>query len=695
MTHHFFHHTAWVLAICATALAFDTATARDERTLNSDWMFIQNDVGLEATDVPWETVTIPHTWNALDGQNGGGVKTDPASGYYRGACWYQKKFTMDFDATSHRSFIKFDAASMVATVYLNGSELGQHKGAFTAFCYEITDFIKPGETNLLQVRVDNSFDLDIAPLSGDFTMFGGIYRPVHLLVTDQTCITPLDYASSGIYLSPKEVSTETAEIHVLSKINSASAAQIQVVTTVRDAEGCEVSTVSTAIDLAAKKDKSVSQALIIDAPHLWNGRLDPYLYSVSVQLIKNDQVIDAVTEALGVRTFHADPRAGFILNGKKYPLRGVNKHQDKKDKGWALSREDLKLDHDMIYEIGATGLRLAHYPHSSDFIELCDRSGIMVWSEIPLVNQITYSEAFSANAKDQLVEMIRQRYNHPSIFAWGLWNELMHLKSPDPVALIEHLDKVANAEDPYRPTVAAANYAVSRADGLAEATDWLAWNTYPGWYGSAPAEKLGPYAEYYNKKNQYKGVGISEYGAGASVKHHEQGMMKGPKTSGPWHPEEWQAILHEKSYEQIMNHDYLWGTFVWNMFDFSSINRKEGDAVGVNDKGLVTYDRAIRKDAFYFYKANWNPEPMVYITSRRHVDRKHPQTEVKIYSNAKEVELLVNGESQGKATPNTVNTFRWYDIQLNDGKNLIEAVTSIDGRVYKDQCEWNLLGGQE
>ena len=675
----------------AILLMVGISSAREVQNISSDWQFVKSDVGLDAKDVSWEDVSIPHTWNAIDGQNGGGISSDPSVGYDRMPCWYSKSLNVDFDAKTQRVFIKFDAASQVADTYLNGEHLGQHKGAFTAFCYEITDILRPGKANLLQVRVDNSLNPDIPPLSGDFTVFGGIYRPVYIITTPKTCITPLDYASDGVYISPKEVSRDSATIEILTKLSSSDDANVQVVSTITDADGIEIGKALTNAGIAKGKEMPVTQAIVVAKPHLWNGRKDPYLYNVKVDIVADGDVIDSFTEHLGIRSFYTDPRIGFILNEASYPLRGVNKHQDRKDKGWAVSIEDLKEDHDLIYEIGATCLRLAHYPHSTDFIDFCDKSGIMVWSEIPLVNKITYSEAFGANAEQQLIEMIRQRYNHPSIFCWGLWNELMHEKSPNPVALIEHLDKLANAEDPYRPTVAAANYAVTRAKGLGDATDLLAWNTYPGWYGGGTAERLGPYANLYNRMNHYKGVGISEYGAGASIHHHEQGITEGPKkTRAPWHPEEWQATLHEESYRQIKKNDFLWGTFVWNMFDFASIFREEGDAAGMNDKGLVTYDRKNRKDAFYFYKANWNAEPMVHIASKRHTERKDATTDVKVYSNAKAVELIVNGISQGKVTPDNVNVFLWENITIKKGKNTIKATAIINDELIEDTCTWTL-----
>ncbi len=672
-------------------LTTSTSLGREVVNFCDGWQFVKSDIGLGAKDATWHNVTIPHSWNTQDGQDGGGSRADVSAGYHRGACWYRKTFKTPADLSQKRVFLKFEAASITTNVFLSGTHLGQHKGAFTAFCYEITDTLKNNAENLLEVKVDNSLDLDIAPLSGDFTMFGGIYRPIWLIITDKTCITPLDYASSGVYLCPKDVSESTATIEILTKIDSSDTTShpVEVISHILDAKSRPVTKVSKTVNLAPGERQDVTQSVTIDKPHLWNGRKNPYLYTVVVKMRQNGKVIDTVTQPLGIRTFRVDAKKGFFLNGESHQLRGVNRHQDRRDKGWAISSRDHKSDHDMICEIGANTVRLAHYPHSNEFLNMCDRSGLLVWAELPLVNQITDSEAFSRNAEQQLIELIRQQYNHPSIFCWSLWNELMHKTSPNPVKLIQHLHAVAKAEDPGRYTAAGANGASSKAKGLRECTDLIAWNVYPGWYGGHPSE-LGKKMDHCNQLNQNKGVGISEYGAGGSINHHEQGMTKSPKPTGKWHPEQWQAILHEQSYEQIQKRDYLWGTFIWNMFDFASVWRTEGDTDGINDKGLVTYDRKVKKDAFFFYKANWNPEPIVYISSRRHVERKEAKTEVKVYSNAAEVELFVNGKSQGKTSPNTVKIFQWENVELTPGKNNIQAVAVKDEKTLKDACQWNL-----
>ncbi|HEY5503652.1 MAG TPA: glycoside hydrolase family 2 TIM barrel-domain containing protein, partial [Sedimentisphaerales bacterium] len=521
---------------------------------------------------------------------------------------------------------------------------------FTAFCYELTPHIKWDGPNILAVRVDNSFFEDVPPLGGDFNIQGGLYRPVWLIIKNPVCVTPLDYASPGIYLKQTKVSKEEAIVDVLAKISNGldKPTEVQSRVTILDANAVVVAKAEGQAQVEPGQTKSVDHQVRITNPHLWNGRKDPYMYQVKVELICDGNVVDEIggtLGALGLRYYSVDANKGFFLNGESYPLRGVNRHQDRIGKGWAISYADQDEDANLILEMGANCVRLAHYPHANYFYSLCDKAGLVVWTEIPLVNQVYDTPAFAENAKQQLTELIRQKYNHPSIFVWGLYNELGNSgRCDDPRPLLNELQSLAKQEDPTRLTTAASNDPSSKWPGVRAIADLIAWNTYPGWYRATPPQMAKDIDKYKHDAND-KPLGISEYGAGASIKQHEQNMKKAPSPGGKWHPEEWQAIVHEENYAAIEARPYLWGSFAWVMFDFSASWRTEGDTLGVNDKGLVTADRKTRKDAFYFYKAKWTTEPFVYITSRRHTERTDPNTTVKVYSNCDSVELKINGQT--------------------------------------------------
>ena len=654
------------------------------------WKFVRADVnGAEAVafdDSKWSQVTLPHTWNDKDIIGGGN--------YYRGPAWYRIKLAMPETAKDKRVFIHFEAASLVADVYFNGVRLGQHRGGFTAFCYELTPYIQRGGSNILAVRVDNSFFEDVPPLGGDFNIQGGIYRPVWLIIKNPVCITPLDYASPGIYLKQTKVTKEEAIVDVTAKVSNGlgkpvSAALLAACSN-EDGSFEIARPFGKREEIGAGKTVALNYQMRIANPRLWNGRKDPYMYQVMVTMIYDHNGGDSVIIPMGLRYYSVDPNKGFFLNGESYPLHGVNRHQDRPGKGWAISYADQDEDANLILEMGANCVRLAHYPHANYFYSLCDKAGLVVWTEIPLVNQVYDTPAFAENAKQQLTELIRQKYNHPSIFVWGLYNELGNSgRCDEPRPLLTELQSLAKQEDPTRLTTAASNDPSSKWPGLRAIADLIAWNTYPGWYRATPPQ-MAQDIDRYKKDANDKPLGISEYGAGASIKQHEQNIKKGPTPGGKWHPEEWQAIVHEENYAAIEARPYLWGSFAWVMFDFSASWRTEGDTPGVNDKGLVTADRKTRKDAFYFYKAKWSTEPFAYITSRRHTERTDPNTTVKVYSNCDSVELKINGQTIGsQAEKNCV--FKWFDIRLKPGLNTIEAMTTRDGKTYTDKCEWTLM----
>ena len=680
-----------LLAVLVFLLPIAGALAQRQTVdLPDGWRFLKADAAPDATVTGpgWELVVVPHCYNVLDGQNGHAVD----GGYYRGPTWYQRTLDIPADWKDRRVFIRFGAVFLVADVYLNGEKLGEHRGGFAAFCYELTDKLKFGAPNELRVRVDNARNPDVAPLSADFTMEGGIYRPVQLIVTGKTCITPLDYAGPGVYVTPTNVSPNGADVRVETKVlaylheieGSRLFSDLHI--EIRDAQNAIVAQQAMPVEGAA----SVTQAFHLDHPHLWNGVKDPYLYTVAVRFNSSLGGIDEVTVPFGFRTVAVDNDKGFLLNGQPYPVHGVNRHQEKRDKGWALSDRDHDQDFLLIREMGATAVRLAHYQQAQHVLDLCDHDGLLVWQEIPLVNEIGGSEAFAENAKQQLTEMIRQCSNHPSIMTWSTFNELYNnAKTPPVEPLIRSLDALARELDPSRTPAGVSCHPEKKE--LDQIPAWIGFNLYPGWYGSSP-EKFTPDVQHaWEVVGSDKRIAVTEYGGGANPAQHQEGPLTQPKPGGPWHPEEWQSHLHARIWDQARNNPHLWGTFIWAMFDFAVDGRNEGETPGVNDKGMVTEDRKIKKDAFYFYKANWNPEPMVYLASRRAVKRTVPQTEIKAYTNLPTAELTLNGKSLGTLKPSDIHVLIWRDVTLQPGKNMVEITArGPDGKFVHDQCEWTL-----
>ena len=657
--------------------------ARENTLLDSGWKFqlgeVTNAEQGDFNDGNWQAISIPHNWGWEQAQQG--------KDYYRGPGWYRRALNL-MPETGKRYFLRFEAASLVADVYLNGKRLGEHRGGFGAFCYEITGELSAGGTNLLAVRASNKWEPDIAPLSGDFSVYGGLYRPVHLIETSSENFALTDHGSPGVAWFQTSVTKAQAVIDVTAQISNGTEQKqpLTLVASVLDAEGNQVADSRQQIALAPNATSPYWLRLTIPHPHLWDGRPDPYLYKAVIELRSGNSVVDSVEQPLGLRFYSVDPDKGFFLNGKPYHLHGVDRHQDRFNEGWAISEADMNEDLQLIKEMGATVVRCAHYQHSDYFYSLSDKAGILVWAEIPQVNEITATEQFEESSRNQLLDLIRQNINHPSIFAWSLFNEIALGETPDPQRELQDLNNVAHGEDPTRPTIAAT--CTDRYPQMNKIPDLLGWNIYPGWYRGT-RDDFGAVLNKSRSDSRPGGFCVSEYGAGANVMQHEDNP-KQPKPGGPWHPEEWQALVHESAWAAMKQRPFVWGTFVWNMFDFAVATRHEGEMPGRNDKGLVTYDRLTKKDAFYFYKANWSDEPVLYITSRRFTERATAVTDVKIYANASKVEFLLNGKSQGKRSDGTNCVFIWKDVQLQPGENQIAARSERDGKELSDSCVWTL-----
>ena len=641
---------------------------RQDILLNNDWNFRFSHQVQKGTEV---RVDLPHTWNAQDALSG---KID----YKRGIGNYEKNLFIRPEWKGKRLFIRFEGVNNIADVFINRRHIGEHRGGYGAFIFEITGKVEYGKENSILVRVNNGEQLDIMPLVGDFNFYGGIYRDVHLLITDETCISPLDYASPGVRLIQDSVSHRYAKVRAIVDLSNGSSGNQEVELNVRLLDGQRVVKEGTKnVNLSGNEVMQQELTFEIDQPHLWNGRQDPFLYQAEVTLFRNGQMVDRVTQPLGLRFYRIDSDKGFFLNGKHLPLKGVCRHQDRSEVGNALRPQHHEEDAALMLEMGVNAVRLAHYPQATYFYDLMDKNGIIVWAEIPFVGPGGYNDkgfvdlpAFRANGKEQLKELIRQHYNHPSICVWGLFNELTEL-GDNPVEYIKELNVLAHQEDTTRPTTSASN----QMGDLNFITDAIAWNRYDGWYGGTPAD-LGKWLDRMHKDHPKICIAISEYGAGASIYHQQDSLVKTVPTSW-WHPENWQTYYHIENWKTISSRPYVWGSFVWNMFDFGAAHRTEGDRPGINDKGLVTFDRKVRKDAFYFYKANWNrEEPMLYLTGKRNTVRTQRLQTITAFTNLSGAELFVNGKSYGKAIPDSYAILEWKNVELEPGENEIKVVST-------------------
>ena len=666
----------------AAAFSMQMLAQREDKLINQDWSFrFSHQVNANAA----RRVDLPHTWNAQDALGG---KYD----YKRGIGNYTKKIFIRPEWQSKRLFLRFEGANCVSNVFVNGKHIGEHRGGYGAFVFEITDKVEYGKENTLLVRVNNGEQLDVMPLVGDFNFYGGIYRDVHLLLTDNLCISPLDYASSGVYLIQQQVTDKQATICARVNLSNGTGELRKVVLRLQVNDGKKtVYETEKEVSMIPHTDVQVEDiGFILKNPRLWNGMQDPFMYQAVLTLIKDGKELDKVEQPLGLRYYVTDPDKGFFLNGKHLPLHGVCRHQEKAEVGNALYPVHHEEDTRIMLDMGVNAVRLAHYPQATYMYDLMDKYGIVTWAEIPFVGPGGYADkgfvdqpSFRENGKEQLKEMIRQHYNHPSICFWGLFNELKE-QGDNPVEYIKELNAIAHQEDPTRPTTSASNQ-----DGaLNFITDHIAWNRYDGWYGATPAT-LATWLDATHKNHPEIKIAISEYGAGASIYHQQDSLVQTVPGSW-WHPENWQTEYHIQNWKIINERPYVWASFVWNMFDFGAAHRTEGDRLGINDKGLVTHDRKIKKDAYYFYRANWNPEPMIYIAGRRNVNRVKPLVDVQVFSNVEEVILIVNDCQCGKMKPDSLKVCLFKDVPLRKGRNEIEVRANDSKKQLIDRCAWIL-----
>ena len=609
---------------------------------NSDWEFSLH------SDDNWEKVTLPHTWNNLDGQDGG-------NDYYRGKCTYRKTILKKDLPLGEEHYLEINGANLSSVVYLNGEKLKSHDGGYSTYRVRLKDL---RDENTLEVTVDNSPSDRVYPQTADFTFYGGLYRDVRLISLPSSHFSLENLGTPGIKATPDVKGTLDVEVEVDGEYDS-------ILYTLLDREGRVV---------AEENIRETKVTLSVPSPHLWNGRKDPYLYYIKAELLKGEERLDEVGSEIGFRSFRIDPERGFILNGEEYPLRGVSRHQDRKDKGNAISKEDHEEDMALIMEVGANTIRLAHYQHDQYFYHLCDKNGIVVWAEIPYISQ--HMSQGRENTISQMKELITQNYNHPSIVVWGLSNEITMGDPKDPDMLENHriLNDLCHTMDKTRLTTSAMLTVCGIDEEIVHISDVVSYNHYFGWYGGEVSMN-GPWFDAFHKKYPNKPIGCSEYGCEA-LNWHTSRPMQGDYT------EEYQAYYHEEMIKQFFSRKYLWATHVWNMFDFGADARAEGGENGQNHKGLVTMDRKYKKDAFYAYKAWLSEEKFIHIASKRYVDRTEDITNVTVYSNLPEITLFLNGEKFETKTAED----HFFKFQVpNKGRTIIEAVYGD----YRDKSEIN------
>ncbi|MBQ7050135.1 MAG: glycoside hydrolase family 2 protein [Firmicutes bacterium] len=611
---------------------------------NAKWAFTK-----QASEVPaqlpidWNWVNLPHSWNAIDGQDG-------ANDYYRGTCYYAKALDKLDLPEADRYYLEIRGANSSADAYLNGKHLTHHDGGYSTWRVDITDTLE--KDNLFVIAVDNAANDKVYPQMADFTFYGGLYRDVNIICVSESHFDLDYYGGPGLMVTP-EICGADAKINIKAFVTNGRLGQT-IAYTIKDAEGGVI---------AETEIADSETTLAIENVHLWHGRKDPYLYTAELALKEDDKVLDQISTRFGCRTFRVDPENGFILNGEEYPLRGVSRHQDRWGVGNALLPEHHEEDIDLICEVGATTIRLAHYQHDQYFYDLCDERGLVIWAEIPYISK--HMPTGRENTISQMKELITQNYNHASIVVWGLSNEITMQGEEDPDLLENHriLNDLVHEMDKTRLTTLAVLTMCPMDSTILQIPDVVSYNHYFGWYGGDTSMN-GPWFDQFHAKHPNIPIGCSEYGCEA-LNWHTSNPMQGDYT------EEYQAYYHEELIRQFFTRKYMWATHVWNMFDFGADARGEGGENGQNHKGLVTIDRKYKKDAFYAYKAWLSDDPFVHLCGKRYVDRVEDVTKVTVYSNLPEVELFVNGESLGKKQ--AADHFFYFDVP-NKGESTLVAV---------------------
>ena len=659
---------------------------RKVESFNSGWSFkkapAEKELAINAPkwDKGWSEVEIPHTWNAKDMQV-------QANSFYEGAAYYKKQYFFPAELKDKRVFLRFEGVGSCAEVFVNGMLVTSHKGGYSAFACEISPLLKAGEENEIIVKADNKSRPDVIPVNHNlFGVYGGIYRPVWLVVTEPCNISVTDCASPGVYVTQKNVSKKQADVKVKVKLDNGTLQPVPVTlqNTIYDQEGKQVATHSQSFELSAQGEQAYESSFTIKKPTLWQGRENPYLYKVVSRLIKDGQVIDEMVQPLGLRKYEIVAGKGFYLNGEKYPMYGVTRHQDWWGLGSALKNENHDFDLATIMDVGATTVRFAHYQQSDYLYSRCDSLGLIIWAEIPFVNRVTGQEA--ENCRNQLREMIRQSFNHPSIYVWGLHNEVYqpHQYTKE---LTQSLHDLAKTEDPDRYTVSVNGYG-HMEHPVNLVADIQGMNRYFGWY-EKKIQDIKPWVENLEKEYPHQKLMLTEYGADANLNHQTEYLGDALNWTKEFYPETFATKTHEYQWSVIAAHPYIIASYLWNTFDFCAPMWVRGGVPARNMKGLVTFDRKIKKDSYFWYKANWSKEPVLYLTQRRNWDREKKETSVTVYSNIGTPKVYLNGkELTGIREGYTPVHYIIDNITLDMGKNIVKTVVVKDGKTYEDEIEW-------
>lgn len=674
------------LLLACLGLTALQAEGRKVESFNSGWSFkkapAEKELAVNAPkwDKGWSEVEIPHTWNAKDMQV-------QANSFYEGVAYYKKQYFFPAELKGKRVFLRFEGVGSCAEVFVNGMLATTHKGGYSAFACEISPLLKAGEENEIIVRADNKSRPDVIPVNHNlFGVYGGIYRPVWLVITEPYHISVTDCASPGVYITQKNVSKKQADVKVKVKLDNGTLQPVPVTlqNTIYDQAGKQVATHSQSFELSAQGEQAYESSFTIKKPTLWQGRENPYLYKVVSRLIKDGQVIDEMVQPLGLRKYEIVAGKGFYLNGEKYPMYGVTRHQDWWGLGSALKNENHDFDLATIMDVGATTVRFAHYQQSDYLYSRCDSLGLIIWAEIPFVNRVTGQEA--ENCRNQLREMIRQSFNHPSIYVWGLHNEVYqpHQYTRE---LTQSLHDLAKTEDPDRFTVSVNGYG-HMEHPVNLVADIQGMNRYFGWY-EKKIQDIKPWVENLEKEYPHQKLMLTEYGADANLNHQTEYLGDALNWTKEFYPETFATKTHEYQWSVIAAHPYIIASYLWNTFDFCAPMWVRGGVPARNMKGLVTFDRKIKKDSYFWYKANWSKEPVLYLTQRRNWDREKKETSVTVYSNIGTPKVYLNGkELAGIREGYTPVHYIIDNITLDMGKNIVKTVVVKDGKTYEDEIEW-------
>lgn len=678
------------LLLACLSLVTMRAEGRSVESFNSGWSFkkapAEKELAVNARkwDSGWSEVEIPHTWNAKDMQ----VQAD---NFYEGAAYYKKQYFFPTELKGKRVFLRFEGVGSCAEVFVNGMLATSHKGGYSAFACEISPLLKAGEENEIIVKADNKSRPDVIPINHNlFGVYGGIYRPVWLIVTEPYNISVTDCASPGVYVTQKNVSKKQADVNVKVKLDNGTLqpAPVTLQNTIYNQEGKQIATQSRSFELSAQGEQAYESSFTIKNPTLWQGRENPYLYKVVSRLIKDGKVIDEMVQPLGLRKYEIVAGKGFYLNGEKYPMYGVTRHQDWWGLGSALKNENHDFDLATIMDVGATTVRFAHYQQSDYLYSRCDSLGLIIWAEIPFVNRVSGEEA--ENCRNQLREMIRQSFNHPSIYVWGLHNEVYqpHQYTRE---LTQSLHDLAKTEDPDRYTVSVNGYG-HMEHPVNLVADIQGMNRYFGWY-EKKIQDIKPWVENLEKEYPHQKLMLTEYGADANLNHQTEYLGDALNWTKEFYPETFATKTHEYQWSVIAAHPYIIASYLWNTFDFCAPMWVRGGVPARNMKGLVTFDRKVKKDSYFWYKANWSKDPVLFLTQRRNWDREKKETSVTVYSNIGTPKVYLNGkELSGIHEGYTPVHYIIDNVTLENGKNIVKTVVVKDGKTYEDEIEWMYSG---